>query len=46
VYDATYLVLSQFRGCEFWTADERLFSAVKDELALVRWLGDPSWPAA
>ena len=26
VYDATYLALAELQGCEFWTADERLFN--------------------
>jgi predicted nucleic acid-binding protein len=38
VYDATYLALAELRGCEFWTADERLFNQVKDQLAFVKWL--------
>jgi predicted nucleic acid-binding protein len=48
VYDATYLALAELRGCEFWTADERLFNRVKDRLAFVRWLNEhplqPSTP--
>jgi predicted nucleic acid-binding protein len=40
VYDATYLALAALRGCEFWTADERLFRQVKDALPFVKWLGD------
>jgi predicted nucleic acid-binding protein len=39
VYDATYLALAELRGCEFWTADERLFNQVKDRLSFVKWLG-------
>ncbi len=39
VYDATYLALAELRGCEFWTADERLFNQVKDQLFFVKWLG-------
>jgi predicted nucleic acid-binding protein len=39
VYDATYLALAELRGCEFWTADERLFNQVKNKLFLVKWLG-------
>lgn len=38
VYDATYLALAELRGCEFWTADERLFNRVKDTLTFVQWL--------
>lgn len=39
VYDATYLALAELRGCEFWTADERLFNQVKDKFFFVKWLG-------
>ena len=38
-YDAHYLALAEMMDCEFWTADERLFNAVRDELSWVRWLG-------
>jgi predicted nucleic acid-binding protein len=40
VYDATYLALAELRGCEFWTADERLVNRVKGRLPFVKWLGD------
>jgi predicted nucleic acid-binding protein len=40
VYDATYVALAELRGCEFWTADERLFKPVKDKLPFVKWLGN------
>jgi predicted nucleic acid-binding protein len=40
VYDATYLALADLRGCEFWTADERLFRRVENRLTFVRWLGN------
>lgn len=36
LYDATYLALAELRGCEFWTADERLFHRVKDHLPFVK----------
>jgi predicted nucleic acid-binding protein len=39
VYDATYLELAELHGCEFWTADQRLFNQVKDRLSYVRFLG-------
>lgn len=39
-YDAQYLALSQRLSCEFWTADERLFNAVKDRFPGIRWLGN------
>ena len=27
-------------GSEFWTADQKLYNAVKDRLPFVKWLGD------
>lgn len=39
-YDAQYLALSERLDCPFWTADERLFNAVKDQFPGIRWLGD------
>ena len=39
-YDAQYLALAQRLSCEFWTADERLFNAVKDGFPNIRWLGN------
>lgn len=38
-YDAHYLALAEWRRCECWTADERLWNTVKSELAWVRWIG-------
>jgi predicted nucleic acid-binding protein len=38
-YDAHYLALAQTLDCEFWTADERLYNAIRDQLPWVRWLG-------
>jgi predicted nucleic acid-binding protein len=38
-YDAHYLALAEMMDCELWTADRRLFNAVKDELPWVHWLG-------
>jgi predicted nucleic acid-binding protein len=38
-YDAHYLALAEMVGCAFWTADERLFNVVCDELNWVYWLG-------
>jgi predicted nucleic acid-binding protein len=29
VYDATYTALAHWRGCELWTADQRLFNAAQ-----------------
>lgn len=39
-YDSTYLALAQFLDCELWTADERLYNAVRGELPWVRQLGN------
>lgn len=38
-YDAHYLALASEIGCEFWTADARLFNSAKASLPWVRWLG-------
>jgi len=39
-YDAYYLALGEIAGCDVWTADRRLYSAVRDTLQWVRWLSD------
>ncbi|MGH2351040.1 MAG: type II toxin-antitoxin system VapC family toxin [Chloroflexota bacterium] len=39
-YDAHYLALAEREGCEFWTADERLWNAVRARLTWVRWIGE------
>jgi predicted nucleic acid-binding protein len=38
-YDSHYLALAQILGCEFWTADERLYNASRPHFPWVRWLG-------
>jgi predicted nucleic acid-binding protein len=40
LYDSYYLALSEFAGCEFWTADRRLYSVVTHALPWVKWFGD------
>jgi predicted nucleic acid-binding protein len=45
-YDAHYLALAEREGCECWTADERLWNAVKQELPWVRWVGERPSPSA
>ncbi len=42
--EAHYLALAELFGCEWWTADERLFKTVRHELPWVPWIGnyDPS----
>jgi predicted nucleic acid-binding protein len=44
-YDAQYLAFAEQRGCELWTADERLWNATKATLPWVRWVGDAVTPA-
>lgn len=39
-YDAHYLALAEREGCDYWTADQRLWNAVKATLPWVRWLGN------
>ncbi len=39
-YDAHYLALAEYKKCEYWTADSRLWNAVGDELSWVRRLSD------
>lgn len=39
-YDAHFLALAEREGCEYWTADERLWNSVKDKVPWVRWLGE------
>ncbi len=38
VYDAIYLALAELRGCEFWTADRKLYERVREQLRFVRLL--------
>ena len=35
-YDASYLSLAESAGCELWTADDRLYKAVRDALPWVK----------
>jgi predicted nucleic acid-binding protein len=43
-YDTAYLALAQLHQCEFWTADERLYNAVRHDLAWVKWVGEYPLP--
>ena len=38
-YDSQYLALAERLDCPLWTADERLFNAVHNDLAWVQWVG-------
>jgi predicted nucleic acid-binding protein len=40
VFDSWYLYLAEKTDCEFWTADQRLYNALKGKVPVVRWLGD------
>lgn len=39
-YDTAYLAYARLNNCNFWTADEKLYNAVKKELDWVKWIGD------
>lgn len=39
-YDAHYLALAYREGCDFWTADTRLWNVVKSELKWVHLLSN------
>lgn len=40
VYDALYVALAEYQGCEFWTADRRLVRAVQPQMPMVHWVGE------
>lgn len=35
-----YLALTEIVGGEFWTADERLYNAIREAFPVIRWLGE------
>ena len=39
-YDSHYLALAERKECTLWTADKRMWRAVKDQLDWVQWIGD------
>ncbi len=39
-YDTHYLALAERSGCDFWTADRRLYHATHQNLPWVHWLGE------
>lgn len=39
-YDSQYLAVAERLNCEFWTADERLYNALRQDLTWVKWLGN------
>jgi predicted nucleic acid-binding protein len=40
VYDSWYLHLAEEEGCELWTADRKLYNALKDTVPWIKWLAD------
>jgi predicted nucleic acid-binding protein len=38
-YDSLYLALAEHEGCEYWTADQRLFNAAGSSFPFVNWIG-------
>ena len=38
-YDSQYLAVAERLDCEFWTADEKLYNALKAHLSWIKWLG-------
>jgi predicted nucleic acid-binding protein len=43
-YDSQYLAVAERLGCEFWTADQKLFNAVTGTLSWVKWIGNYTIP--
>lgn len=39
-YDCAYLSLAERKGCLMYTADRRLFNALKDKVKFIKWVGD------
>lgn len=39
-YDTQYMALADRLNCAFWTADERLYNAVKSSFPRIDWLGN------
>lgn len=46
VYDSWYVHLAKMNGCEFWTADRKLYNALKDAAPWICWLADYQSQAA
>jgi predicted nucleic acid-binding protein len=40
LYDMYYVALASLTGCEFWTADRRLFNLARIRFPFARWIGD------
>lgn len=39
-YDCHYLALAEYLGCEYWTADQRFWTATREVFPFVRWIGE------
>ncbi len=39
-YDSQYLAVAEHLGCDFWTADKRLFNAASGQFSWVKWIGN------
>lgn len=39
-HDMTYVALAELNNCPFWTADERLYNSVRQQLSWVHWIGE------
>ncbi len=39
-YDCHYLALAEYLDCEYWTADQRFWTATREAFSHVRWIGD------
>lgn len=39
-YDAHYLALAEFMGCDLWTADERFYRAAVRNHSGIHWIGE------
>jgi predicted nucleic acid-binding protein len=39
-YDSHYLALAEREGCELWSADTKMWKAVKEHVSWVHWLED------
>ena len=40
VYDCSYLALADEKRCLLYTADQRLFNALKNNVGFIKWVGD------
>ncbi len=43
-YDAHYLALAEFLGCDIWTADRRLADKLSPDIAWAHWVGEIAGP--